>query len=275
MRVLLAAVLTVISLQAAGAVSYNIGTITVFPIKDRDTNMGKEILLDPNSTAAQTALANNQNVSSINAFVIKKGAQITLVDTGVGGSLIANLKQVKITPDRVTDVLITHMHGDHIGGLIKDGKKVFNSATIYLPKKDLSYWLNSTKENKLAATTLQKIYKKQLKTIDFDTQVFPHIAAQNGAGHTPGHTLFEITAPGGEKLLIVGDLIHSLAVQMLDPTQSVSFDTDPVEAAKTRIRILERAAENNETIAGMHIPYPGIGTVEKQENGSFVFVPIQ
>lgn len=266
------------ALAEGGAFRYDLGDLEIIAIKDTDTNMGKEILENPDAPIVKSALADNQNHSSINAFVARSktpqsATPTVLVDTGLGKSLFENLRSAGVTPESVGIVAITHMHGDHIGGLTKDGKPTFPAALVLLPKLDLEYWLGSGEENKKAAQTLQAAYGDRLATFEWDSQIAPNILALKAEGHTPGHTAFEVKS-GDKKLLIIADLIHSFKVQFADPTQSVIYDIDPVLAASTRVKLLNYAANANMPIAGMHIPFPGIGKVVKEGRG-YRFEPIE
>ncbi|MDR2151392.1 MAG: MBL fold metallo-hydrolase [Helicobacteraceae bacterium] len=260
-----------------GAFFYELGDLEFVAIKDADTNNGKEILENPDAPIVKKTLPDNQNPSTINVFLVRaKTAQTkmptVLVDTGLGKEIFDNLDAIGVAPEAIDIVAITHMHGDHIGGLTKNGKPVFASARVLLPKRDLEYWLGSGEENKKAAQALQKAYGARLSTFEWGDKIAPNILAIKAEGHTPGHTAYEIES-NGEKLLIVSDLIHSLKTQMADPAQSVIYDVDPVLAASTRLKLLNYAANADITIAGMHIRFPGIGKVVKDKN-AFRFKPI-
>ncbi|MDR1912643.1 MAG: MBL fold metallo-hydrolase [Helicobacteraceae bacterium] len=263
---------------ADGVFRYQVGDLEAIAIKDRDTNMGKEILLDPDAPIVKEVLADNQNPSSINVFVIRSSAPQTrfptiLIDTGTGGDIFANLKEANIALDSIEIILITHMHGDHIGGLIQNGKATFKNAAVFLPKNDLGYWLGSGDDNRKAAMALQEVYGDRLATFEWDKEIARAIKTIKAEGHTPGHSAFLIESKG-QKLFIVSDLIHSIKVQTADPSQSVVYDVDPVLAASTRKKLLNYAANANLQIAGMHIPFPGIGKVVKEKDG-FKFTPIE
>jgi glyoxylase-like metal-dependent hydrolase (beta-lactamase superfamily II) len=245
--------------------SFQVGSVTLFAVKDLDTNMGSAILLNKEGVSGS-------NQSSINAFLIVSGETAVLIDTGMNGELQTNLKEIGYETDAIRQIVITHMHNDHIGGLISEGRKNFSNAMVYLPENDLRFWRNSTPENKRAAEELKSVYGENLKTYGWGDQIFPFLQAVRADGHTPGHSAFLISSEG-EKLLIVSDLIHFLAVQMADPTRAVVFDVDPQTAVSTRVRLLNLAANTKIPIAGMHIPYPGIGRVAKAVNGGFIFIP--
>ncbi|GHS88221.1 hypothetical protein FACS189487_06020 [Campylobacterota bacterium] len=146
MRKLLFAFLCATSLFAqdnGNVFRFRLGDLQIAAIKDQNTNMGRSILTDPDSAIANRLLADDQNPSSINCFLIvptNADENITLIDTGLGGGLFDGLKTLKIPPENIGSILITHMHRDHIGGLTKDGAPLFANAIVYVPKNDLAYW---------------------------------------------------------------------------------------------------------------------------------------
>ncbi|MDR1695353.1 MAG: MBL fold metallo-hydrolase [Endomicrobium sp.] len=266
--------------QSGGGVSntYKIGSIDFIAIKDTDTNMGKNILTKPNSEVVKRVMPDNQNPSSINAFVVKTSSKTILIDAGVGagGNLIKNLAAAGISPDKVDIILITHMHGDHIGGLISpDNKKVFPAADVYVAAPEIGYWagnISANVGNTNLAKAVRAVYGNKFKTFEWGENVTPEIKSVKAQGHTPGHTVFDISS-GEEKLTVIADLIHSLKVQTADPSISVTFDVDPLQAVDTRKRILREASKNKTRVAGMHIPFPGVGTVTETDNGGYFFNP--
>jgi glyoxylase-like metal-dependent hydrolase (beta-lactamase superfamily II) len=266
-------------LFAQNVKSYSFGKSTFISLKDKDTAMNKSILLKPDAEIVKKILGDGTAAGSINAFILKTEDKTILIDTGLGksGELLDALKNAKIEPITIDIILLTHMHGDHIGGLVDSDKKVFENAVVYVNEKELDYWINGTPKNKGNADMARKVkdvYGDQLKTFAWDTEVVPNIKAINAVGHTPGHTAFELDFNGEDKLLVIGDLVHSLKVQLADPSMSVTFDVDPDEAAKTRIRIFEYIASEKIKIAGMHIPFSGVGYILKGEGESYKFEPL-
>ena len=261
-----------------GFKTYKIGSMDFIALKDLDTNMGNSIFLKPDSGIIKKLMPDNQNPASINAFLVKTSSKTVLIDTGVGenGSLIKNLIAAGVSPDQVDIVLITHMHGDHIGGLINSGnQKVFPSADIYIAKPDVDYWtstISSNIRNSDLSRAVKAVYGNKLKTFTWGENIIPEIKSIKAQGHTPGHTAFEISSDG-EKIIVIGDLIHNLKVQMADPAIAVTFDVDPLQAVDTRKRILKDAARTKTRVAGMHIPFPGVGTIAEKDDGGYFFNP--
>ncbi|MDR1195747.1 MAG: MBL fold metallo-hydrolase [Endomicrobium sp.] len=239
--------------------------------------MGKEILLLPNAEVVGKVMANNRNPSSINTFIVKSGQQNILIDTGVGdgGAALSNLKIAGFDPKDINIVIITHMHGDHIGGLIAGGRKVFENAVIYINDKELNYWLNSSAPDASTAgmaKSVQAVYGDKIKTFKWGDAITPEIKALAAPGHTPGHTVFEIESDG-EKMLVIADLVHVLKVQLADPNMSVTFDTNPREAADSRKSIFKDVSKNKTRVAGMHIHFPGVGVIQETTGGAYEFSP--
>jgi glyoxylase-like metal-dependent hydrolase (beta-lactamase superfamily II) len=252
-----------------------VGSIEFISVKDINTNMGKSILLNPAAEAVKKAMYDDQNPSSINAFVVKTADKTILIDagTGSGGNLLKNLELAGVTPDTTDIVIITHMHSDHIGGLAgPKAEKVFTSAQVYVAAEELRYWLNAVSSEKNAARTLKAVYADKLKTFEWDENIIPEIKAIGAPGHTPGHTMFEISS-GDDKILVIGDLVHNIKVQTIDPSISVVFDSDPKQAAAVRKKIFKDAARSKTKIAGMHIPFPGVGYLSEDSAGKYFFNP--
>lgn len=203
--------------------------------------------------------------SQILAFYVKIPGREILFDTGLpNGNIAKRLSENGIKPEDVKIILLTHLHPDHFGGLVKNGKATYPNAEVYVSKIERDYWVNDVKnENVIKALGL---YEKKLHLFEFNDEVFDGVKAIDASGHTPGHTVFEIKADG-EELLIVGDIMHFIDIQLPVPDVSVKYDVDPDKARETRKKILDYAAENYVKIAGMHITPPGVMKVKKNETG--------
>lgn len=253
--------------------SFFIGDIELIAIKDADTNMGKAILLNPEDEVVQRVMSDDQNPSSVNIYLLKIKDKLILIDTGFGGAkgdLLNSLKSLNIKPEEIDTILLTHMHGDHISGLIHEGKKVFENAKVLVSEDELKYWLNKETKNSELAKEVNLVYGENLQTFSWNKNISDNIKPLNGIGHTPGHTFFEINS-NGEKIIIAGDIVHVLKVQIAKPSMSVLFDVDPAQAAKTRKGYFRKFADEKIKIAGMHIPYPGVGYILKDGEDSYTF----
>ena len=208
---------------------------------------------------------------SINALLVRTGHRLVLIDTGFGpkmqGSLFASLQEVGVKPSAVTDVLITHSHGDHTGGLVDaDGHLAFPKATIHMAKDEWAYM--QSKGSQEAVKTIAS----HVKTFDPGTEVAPGITAVSLKGHTPGHVGYEISS-GNDHLLDIGDLAHSSIVSLQRPQWTLQFDGEAAVAKGTRLSTLKQLASDQELVFAPHFPFPGLGHVEDAGDG-FVWKPV-
>lgn len=226
---------------------------------------------------------------SINAFLINLDGRLTLIDTGAGalygaccGHLVANLRAAGYTPDQVDDVLLTHLHVDHFGGLAIDGKPVFPNAIVHVSQTDYAYWLDPAKEAAApaflhpmfeGARAVLKPYiaANRVKPFDGDEAIVPGIRAMASAGHTPGHTSYLVQS-GGESLLAWGDIVHVEPIQLPDPAVTVTYDSDASAAERTRDALLAEAAAKGFWVAAAHISFPGLGHIGERA-GTFNWIP--
>ena len=184
----------------------------------------------------------------------------------------------------LTSVLLTHLHGDHVAGLVDaEGKAVFANAQIWSAKADNDFWLSEEIAAK-APKEFQPFFKMardaaapylktgQWKTYATDQELLPGIASVAANGHTPGHSGY-LVGTGEDRLLIWGDIVHNHAVQFARPQVAIEYDNDPKAAVATRKAIFAKAAREKLLVAGMHLPFPGIGHVRKEASG-YSWVPI-
>ena len=266
--------------EAADTFRWKVGAAEVILLSEGQSEGKASLLIGADEKTLKDYAPDGTFKMAMNAFLVRTPDMTVLVDTGLGRKLFTNLESVGVSPDEVDAVLITHMHGDHIGGLIRDGKTAFPRAKMYLAARERDYWAGGTKDSFDKAKDVLRVYKQA--TVTFtpkginkgDTKVLPGIKAIAAFGHTPGHTLFLVES-GTERLLIWGDLAHAMAVQMPNPGVSITYDVDPAAAAAARAEILKYAASENIPVAGMHIPYPAIGRIKKLEPGGYSFEPVE
>jgi glyoxylase-like metal-dependent hydrolase (beta-lactamase superfamily II) len=203
---------------------------------------------------------------SVDALLVKSPKRLVLIDTGVGGALQGSLQKAGYKPEDVTDVLITHSHPDHVGGLVRDGQLAFPNAAIRMSAAE---WKVLEANGKMA--DLVKAISGNVKPFKAGERVVPGILAVALPGHTPGHTGYQIMSGKG-KLFDVGDIAHSSILSLAKPDWDVSFDGDHEKADATRAKALARLAKSKETIFAPHFPFPGIGHIET-DGTAFKWVP--
>jgi len=222
----------------------------------------------------------------VNCFLLHARDNIILFDTGCGsalastaGKLPENLAAAGYGPGQVNMVVMTHLHIDHAGGLTRDDEAVFPNAELVVSGPELDYWSNPRfpdsapprqKSSAVIAARVLDICRARIRKLHPREALSPEIASLPLPGHTPGHTGFVLRA-GDDRLFIWGDIIHSCLLQFAEPDWHYAGDVDRDEAAATRLETFSGAASGNSLIAGMHLPFPGVGMVER-DGAAFRFV---
>ena len=220
----------------------------------------------------------NTYPSAINAFLLRTPKHTILVDTGLGQKLFESLAALGVAPEQVDAVLLTHMHGDHIGGLLRNDAIAFPRAQVYVAKREYNYWTGMPSQNGTRPEAPVQAYGNALHFLPSresgseGLELFPGIRAVAAYGHTPGHTVFLVESKGG-KILFWGDITHAMALQIPVPAIATQYDVDPREAIATRQKIFAFAAERKALVAGVHIPTPGMGYIASSPEGGYVFTP--
>lgn len=228
---------------------------------------------------------------SVNAYLVNTGARLVLIDAGTGqimgpalGKLVSNIEAAGYRPDQIDDVILTHVHADHSGGLTgADGARIYANATLHVNATEAAFWLEASAEAKADATLGPQIAQAQLnlgpyvaagrlRTFADDAAPLPGIGSILRAGHTPGHSALVLES-NGERLVIWGDIAHGDALQYDQPQVTVSFDVDQAQAAATRALAFADAADQGYLVAGAHHAFPGIGHVRRDET-NYDWVPL-
>lgn len=209
---------------------------------------------------------------SVQPLLVRDGERLVLIDTGAGGQmgtqnlLLASLAAAGFEPADITDILISHAHGDHIGGLVNpQGALVFANAAIRISAPEWSAMQAEAPAALIAAIT------PRVQAFAPGAQLTPSITAIPLAGHTPGHTGFE-AASGEERLLYIGDALHSSVLSVGHPDWANAWDTDSAAGVATRRRLLDEGAADSRIIYGVHFPFPGRGRFQAQGD-AFVWMP--
>ncbi|MDR0832668.1 MAG: MBL fold metallo-hydrolase [Candidatus Symbiothrix sp.] len=258
--------------------STNVGEARVHLLSEGQQKGNTSILIGATPEMIETQAPDGTFPNAVNAFLIQLSGKNMLVDAGFGKRLFDNLQTLDVDAEHIDIVLITHAHGDHIGGMLRDGEKAFPNAQVYMSQKEHDYWTSDAVKNN-TVRQLIAVYKDQLNLFNPSvigepaTPLIDGVTAIAAYGHTPGHTMYEVESKG-EKLWIWGDLTHAMAVQMPYPSVAVTYDVDPAQAVKTRLEVLNYVSKNAIPIAGMHIAYPSTGAVVKEGDG-YVFNPVE
>lgn len=256
-----------------------IGDLEIYPIRDADTTMEANLLPDlAKFPEFKGVFANGPAPAVMQTYFLRSGDNRILIDAGWGqeakikGHTREGLKALNIQPEDITDILLTHLDTDHIGGLVENSKAVYPNATIWIAEPEAAAWQEGkvgkrSPESIARASDLLKIYGDHIKLFNYGTELLPGIKPIAAPGHTPGHTAYEI-ASKDQKLTVAGDLMHIHEVQLARPELSTVYDMDMEQAAKTRKSILQKSADEKTILAGMH--FPMISPVLAREDGGYM-----
>jgi glyoxylase-like metal-dependent hydrolase (beta-lactamase superfamily II) len=271
-----------------------LGDFEITAINDGSNPLPVDTLLQGMSKADITAALKKNFVASpletsFNAFLINTGSKLILVDSGAGslfgpnlGKFAANLKAAGYTPDQVDEIYITHMHPDHVGGLATNGVANFPNAIVRAQKQEADYWLSQAEMVKAPAkadffkgamaSLNPYVSAGKFKPFEGDVELSPGVSSHSGKGHTPGHSTYVVESKG-QKLVLIGDLIHVAAVQLDHPEVTIGFDSDAKSALAERRQAFDAAARAGYLIGGAHLAFPGVGHLRKDGKG-YDFVPV-
>lgn len=270
-----------------GVVAYPVTTLTGATPEQIRSGLAESRLTDPVDM-------------SYNAFLVNTGSHLVLIDVGTGGKmaespwfrgagrLLANLRAAGYQPEQVDVVLITHRGPDHVGALTQGASRTFPNATVRAARREVSAFLDSAtvaaavskSRNPEGTRTLLRflaglfepyIAAGRFEPFDADIAIVPGIRSLATPGHTAGHTSYVVES-AGQRLIVMGDLVHWPAVQFPYPSVTTAFDEQAVRGTESRRRIFAEAAESDAWVAGAHMPFPGLGRIRAGE-GRYYWVP--
>jgi glyoxylase-like metal-dependent hydrolase (beta-lactamase superfamily II) len=228
-----------------------------------------------------------------NILFIDTGTNKVLIDSGSGnlngataGKLIENMASVQLTPADIDTIIVTHAHGDHVGGLTDPmGTLLFPNARYYVPNAEWQFWMSpnvSLPKVKLPEEAKQgfiDLAKKQLTSIqgrvtkfEANREIIPGITAVATPGHTPGHVAILIKS-GDASMMHTADLVHIHTINLRHPDWKPIFDADPDQAATTRQNTLAKIASDRTLMFAYHFPFPGVGHIVPRTEGGFEWEP--
>ena len=193
--------------------------------------------------------------SGMNCFLLQTEGKDILLDAGLGApfsQLLPKLSELGVAPEELQLVYLTHLHPDHIGGLLKEGQVVFPKAHVYVNRIEAEAWQAMEGDNSKLAKAVLNAYKDRLHLFEAGDTLEGGVRTLAAYGHTPGHTVFQ-----KDSILVIADLIHGAALQLEHPEYGPAYDMDADAARQSRMKILEYAREHNLTMYGMHLPAPG------------------
>ncbi len=272
---------------------FMVGNYEVYVLVEASGTGSTSILIDAPQAVLDGYAPGGTFPNATNAVLVRKNDSVWLIDTGYGRNIFFCLAALGIAPEEVGTVLLTHMHGDHIGGMFRGGQKSFPNARVLVSEKEYEYWSSAAEKNKVSEnlrdgfTAAQKVFTdygaEPVEPSGIDLELPDGINAICAYGHTPGHVCYMIKE-GAQQLLVWGDVTHATAVQMPHPEISVTYDVDPAMARVSRLEIMRGVADIDKTpagemtpVIGMHIPQtrPGVLYFDGGDGYTFNVVPPQ
>lgn len=273
--------------QTAGIHRTRVGTVEVTALLDGYVDLGPQLLSRFNSEEAVQSLSESGFRSldaglriPVSGYLINTGDKLVLLDTGAAamfgdtlGSLAANLRAAGVSPGDIDLVVLTHLHVDHVGGLLDaSGKAAFPNAELAVAEEEWKFWYDDAMMAAAgesgagffqAARATTTPYADRLKLFSGEADLGGGLSSLPLPGHTPGHAGYLLSS-GDESLLFWGDLIHITGLQFAHPDITIAFDTDRQTTLETRARMLDMAAADGLSVTGAHLDFPGFGQVMRQ-----------
>jgi glyoxylase-like metal-dependent hydrolase (beta-lactamase superfamily II) len=258
---------------------FKIGEFSAVALRDGSLEMPNDnqvfgVGLKPEDVAAVLSVNNlpaDKLQLSVQPLLVRAGDRVLLFDTGAGGlfgpgtgKLQASLSAAGVDPASVTDIFISHSHGDHVGGLMStDGKPAFANATVHVSKPEWDH-MGAQEQNKAMVEAI----KAKVDAFKPGAELLSGVVkAVEIKGHTPGHSGYQI-ASGADSILYVGDSMHHFVVSVQKPEWTIAFDGDNATATASRIALINQLAASGQRVYAVHFPFPGIGKMAKRGEGA-------
>jgi glyoxylase-like metal-dependent hydrolase (beta-lactamase superfamily II) len=281
--------------QAPGVYRLKVGAFEVTVLSDGNLAIDRNLFVG--DAAGGDALLHRAFLPAgpiptcVNEWLVNTGDKLILVDAGAGGSFAptlgrmhGNLAVAGVDPASVDLVVITHMHPDHIPGLLgSDGKMMFKNAVVHVQSDEYAFW--TSEQNRARAPEQFQVFfdlakaaikpyadAGKMQTFKGGAQFARGVSAAAAPGHTVGHSMVRVSSDGSD-LLLWGDIVHCAALQFAEPERAIAFDADPAQAIASRKSVLDMAATDRLLFAGAHLPFPGVGHTAKAATG-YAYVPL-
>lgn len=230
---------------------------TLYAIQDCPQTMPADLFRGLDDTLLAQLLPDGTAEASINVFLLTHDDHTVLFDAGMGathgGQLLSVLDSLGFKPTDISDVCITHLHFDHIGGLLDaNGAATFPQAVLHIAQAEYDGWMTGamSRDNGQVQQMVQA-YKSRITLFNPGDTLLGDIVTVPAPGHTPGHTVYDLGCA-----LVVGDILHAVALQVEHPEFCARFDYAPEQAVASRRAILDRARHDHTPLLGMHFPLP-------------------
>ena len=281
--------------QAPGVYRLKVGAFEVTVLSDGNLAIDRNLFVGDaagcDKLLDKAFLPQGAIPTCVNEWLINTGDRVVLVDAGGGssfaptlGKMHGNLAVAGVDPRMVDAVIITHMHPDHIPGLLgKDGSMMFPNAVVHVNADEYAFW--TSEQNSAKAPDEFKVFfdlakaaikpyadAGKMQTFRDGAQFAPGVTAAAAPGHTVGHTMVRVSS-GGSDLLIWGDIVHCAALQFAEPERAIAFDADPAMAIANRKKVFDMVASDRLLFAGAHLPFPGVGHAARSGSG-YAYVPM-
>ncbi len=224
------------------------------------------------AVSAENFIPADKNQFFFTPTVVRAGDDVVLFDTGLNAAgITAPLAEAGVTPEDVTVVVLTHMHGDHIGGLSDDdGNTTFANARYVTGQKEFDAWAKMDSDGFDAKV---KPLAEKMTFISDGDAVVSGVTGMAANGHTPGHMTYRLESEG-EQLVLIADTANHYVWSLAYPDWEVKFDMDKAAAATTRKNMFGMLAADKIPFIGYHMPFPGMGYVAPRGEGGFHYVPV-
>lgn len=264
-----------------------VGEIDVMVVSDGVLSLPTRMLAHDTDPSVRAAWLRDMGLPAemldwpLNAVVVRSGGRTILIDAGIGsdpgldlpraGQLVRRLEAAGIDLRSVTDVVLTHMHMDHVGGLLLDGVKerLRPDLRVHVAAAEVKFWASPDFSHvfmpqgfpdalRSAAKRFLNEYQSQIRPFDDKYEVAPGVLVTRTGGHTPGHSVVRL-ASGGDRLMFAGDAVFAVGFEHSDWHNG--FEHDPEEAARVRVGLLRELAASGEPLTATHLSFPSIGRV--------------